>query len=247
MDHEDFVGTRIEWLFTGRIVFLGQDQRNKALMEQSFGHSTCTASKTAGRIYRASRQATLTVTKMPNFTIADILDVLETIQNDIQDRGRQGRSVVSISRATRQLVPASIPPNLYFSAMQELFQWFYDNNMIVVCAAGSNALLPTAGAQRRTLVDTAPTLFSKHFGGIFPIVVGASNNFGVRMPFSQSLGGSLQMYAPGVDITCAEAFSTIVYKSVHGTSYCELQELVLEYTRRLIHHNSGAPCRRRYR
>lgn len=58
--HDDFSFRTIEWLYTGRTKFLGEDSPVESPLSLG-GHSSCTASKLAGMIYGAAKDAILVV------------------------------------------------------------------------------------------------------------------------------------------------------------------------------------------
>lgn len=92
--HEDFAHRRIEWLFTD--LQIERDGRTRSDASAN-GHSTCTASKAAGTIYGSAKDATLVVVKMPDYKMASIAEIMSTIWNDIREKDREDRSLVSIS------------------------------------------------------------------------------------------------------------------------------------------------------
>lgn len=53
----------IEWVYTGRAIEQGQNTQTEAPNPEFPGHSTCTASKAAGKIYGASKNGHLVVVK----------------------------------------------------------------------------------------------------------------------------------------------------------------------------------------
>lgn len=112
--HVDCLGRPIEWLYTGLAEFRGLNTRDEAPADPAkpsiIGHSTCTASKAAGRILGAAKQATLVVVKMPDLTIASLSEVLPLIEQDILAKHRTRRSFVSISWGS--IDPGSLFPNL---------------------------------------------------------------------------------------------------------------------------------------
>lgn len=231
--HADFQGRPIEWLYTGLAEFRGLDTRGEAPADPAkpgiIGHSTCTASKAAGRIFGAAKQATLVVVKMPDLTIASLSEVLPLIEQDIQAKRRARRSFVSISWGS--IDPVAFPlagDDILWNELHEDMARLMES-AVIVCAAGNDAT-GFIRRHRRKMVDTAPAAFT------FPpyrtalgeqsrllVVVGNSDNRGKRHSSSQQLrtGVYPQIYAPGVNVQCA-AFDSPT-GSIHdtGTSFCK--------------------------
>ncbi|KAK3171321.1 hypothetical protein OEA41_003405 [Lepraria neglecta] len=188
--HEDFQERRIEWIFTPRAEILGQDTKDEAPGQQ-FGHSTCTASKAAGRIYGAPKGATLVVIKMPDFRRDSVKEDHPHILDHIQHEGRSGVSVVSISWNGRQLVPYA-PLDIVLSEMYSTLEWFLRYCILVVCSAGNYANHPDGKGGLRTTIDTAPAARSDKLSSFFLIAIAAPLVAGVLADFV----ASEQMVAP---------------------------------------------------
>ena len=212
----DVPNSRIEWLYTPEAYFWGEAKPGEIdIAGESFGHSTCTASKAAGIAYGASKEATLVVVKMIGFVEAALVSVFKVIADDIKQKGRGGKSVVSVSWSTKDAV-SDIMGSTWFIEMRNALKELYDNDVIVVCCAGNLAQTPGPTGVFRDRVDTAPAIFSR------VIAVGASYFNGSRWELSQRLIGP-QLYAPGVRIVCAEAFGRVAYRVTTGTSFCALR------------------------
>ena len=223
--HDDFRGRTIEWLYTDLSKATGADIRTEAAA--GGGHSTCTASKAVGNLYGASRSATLVVVKMPNLDEASVLEVLDTVMDDIHDKHRTATSVVSISWGTKEFGDAIGQGGLPQTTLGlELFIQSRRLNKIgvpIICAAG-NAALEFHGTQPRMFVDTVPAALAGQFSSTKFIVVGNSDINGMRYPTSQlhrPAYSETQVYAPGVNIKCASSTSSTGYETRTGTSFCK--------------------------
>ena len=203
--HLDFSSRRIEWLYTGRAVFLKKDTRNEVAESRALGsHSTCTASKAAGRIYGASKTATLVVVKMPDLSYADIGGVLVTIYDDIVAKGRQRQSVISISWGDND---TTIWPTSHWEIFKAYAVELNKISVPIFVSAGN-----AARSYGRGKIDAAPAVFPSWFPKDLPklIAVGACNDNGIRSDFSQEEHGILreeQFHAPGVGINCIKGQS----------------------------------------
>ena len=204
-EHLDFLSRPIEWLYTGRAVFQKQNTRDEVPISRDLGsHSTCTASKAAGRIYGASKTATLVVVKMPNLSYADIGGVLVTIYDDIVAKQRQRQSVISISWGDNDTTT-------WPSSHWEVFKAFaieLNRLSVPIFVAAGNA----AREYGRGKTDAAPAVFASWFPKDLPklIAVGSCNDYGIRSDFSQEEHGVLrteQFHAPGVGINCIKGQS----------------------------------------
>ena len=224
--HEDFQfqqGRRIEWLYTQRQLELG-DGPTESEAPDSDGHSTCTASKAAGRIYGAARQATLVVVKMPDLNVASLVEIFLTIDRDIRYKNRQNRSVVTISWAsTLQVTYPLRPIDVAWNTMLRRLRGLSRMNVQIVTAAGNNAEKRYAFTRRHRLkVDTAPASFKGD--STWPLIVaGNCDRNGRRWPESQIIGRTdyPQIYAQGVDIQCASHLSAAGFNTRTGTSVCQ--------------------------
>lgn len=222
-DHEDFQGVPIEWDWTDLQIRKGGRAKGEA-PSGYFGHSTCTASKAAGRKYGSAKQERLVVVKMPDYTTASLAEIMWTIYNHVYDNGRRDRSVVTISWGS--IVPVAFPldpQNDLWLAVYQAMTALWSLGVVIVCAAGNSAQTLNAAGRWRTLVDTAPAVFQLY--AAFPpmVVVGNVDNYGKRYPTSQRTGrgDQPQVHAPGVEIQCASPTSTSDYRFDTGTSFCK--------------------------
>ena len=221
--HPDFENREVEWLYTESAREVGADTMTEAAA--GGGHSTCTASKALGNLYGASKSATLVVVKMPYPDQDSAIEALDTVIDDIEDKAREGRSVVSISWDTTAIVSKEYlasPPALRLHGQINALLIM---SVVIVCAAGNAARSRTPTGELRTYIDTYPPFISyskitqwhENF-----LAVGNSDINGVRFTDSQQLRNSPQLYAPGVNIKCASNMSPTGYKTWTGTSFCEL-------------------------
>lgn len=231
--HVDFRQREIEWVYTGYATFLGQDTPNESPV--AGGHSTCTASKAAGDIYGAAKNATLVVVKMPNFTEQSVTEIMSNIIDHIETKGRQGKSVVTISWGSGPETGYGPSPRFWQDLHDDCRTLLLQLDVHIVAAAGNSAQ-ETAGPGRgkRTVVDTAPAIFAgspvRYFGMTLPIlVVGNCYTNGLRYKDSQTLYGFAydQLYAPGVDVQCASGTSTTASGIWTGTSFCKYCKQIL--------------------
>ena len=222
-DHEDFQGVPIEWDWTDLQVRRGGRTKGEA-PSWYFGHSTCTASKAAGRIYGSAKQERLVVIKMPDYTTASLAEIMWTIYNHVYDHGRRDRSVVTISWGS--IVPVAFPldpQNDLWLAVYEAMTALWSLGVVIFCAAGNDAQELNAAGRPRTLVDTAPAVFQLYAAVPPMVVVGNVNNYGYRHPTSQRTGrgDGPQVHAPGVKVQCASPTSTSDSRFDTGTSFCK--------------------------
>ena len=217
--HPDFDGRRIEWLYTELSMAMRADTMTEAAVAE--GHSTCTASKVVGNKYGASKTATLVVVKMPYLAEETVFEVLDTVIDDIRGKGRRWTSVVSISWG----VPDTSTSPLLGSIERVLERQIHEllaMDVVVVCAAGNAAQKRTPTGELRTFVDTYPAVFEDSPLSLSDFyVVGNSDINGYRSPDSQSTRRLNQLYAPGVEIKCANNSSPRGYATGTGTSFCE--------------------------
>ncbi len=220
----DVQKSRIEWLYTPEAYFWRLNYPSESFVrDEPFGHSTCTASKAAGTQYGAAKEAILVVVKMIDYTEPSIISGLKVVADDIKQKGRGGKSVVSISWGSKAAGPGIL--GLAWAVdMLETLKELYDNGVIVVCSAGNDAQMPGPTGLLRDIIDTAPAMFVDRV-----IAVGSSYFDGVRQESSQRLIGRPQLYAPGVDVKCADATGRKLYQVGSGTSFCELRFAFVNY------------------
>ncbi|KAL8712995.1 MAG: hypothetical protein Q9220_002855 [cf. Caloplaca sp. 1 TL-2023] len=217
-DHADFQGRPVEWLFTGLQLFREGPVKSEAPAGK--GHSTCTASKAAGRVCGSAKNAQLVVVKMPDLTAAAVAEVLHEIVKDIKKKGREGVSVVSVSWASIRTLREGLglESTKWFHALIALRRM----NVTIVCAAGNHAEEMDKEGNARTITDTAPAGFPRT-ALLYPkswpfVVVSNSDNYGKKHPTSQELDVSRNIYAPGVDVQCASHESSTAFVTATGSS-----------------------------
>ncbi len=231
-DHDDFQGVPIEWVWTDLQIRRGGRTRSEA-PSGYYGHSTCTASKAAGRIYGAAKEERLVVVKMPDFSSASVAEIMWTIYRHILSNQRQRSSVVTISWGSKDPVAFPLDPqNNLWQSVYRAMAGLHSLDVVIVCAAGNDALYLNAARRPRTLVDTAPANLGLYVKFPAVVVVGNCNNYGIRHPTSQKTGRQdiPQIHAPGVEIKCASATSNSAYRFDTGTSFCKQTE---EYKQRV--------------
>ena len=217
--HLDFQRKEIEWVYTERAIALGQQTRIEA--PAGNGHSTCTASKAAGRIFGASRSATLVVVKMPDYSELSIAEIFVTILKHIATNSREAKSVVTVSWGSRH--PMSRPFPGGFSIVEEYIQLLTTWQLVPVVVAAGNAALRYSQGYSRYFIDTSPAVLSERLDRV--LAIGNCDDYGARYEESQVSPrlapqfGS-QIYAPGVNVVCPAGTHT-------GTSFCELSQCLV--------------------
>ena len=156
---------------------------------------------------------------MANFTKGGVLQILQLVQAHIQFQRRGGRTVITISLVVTPWSALRIYLDYVEADMLSVFRWLNANKVAVVCSAGNYAQDLDEEEEPRTYVDTLPALFASDSS--FPIVAGNSDIYGKRQPSSQQTLKSPQIYAPGVNIKCADVASVNGFRVDSGTSYCK--------------------------
>lgn len=217
MAHEDFRNRpgKIEWLYTNLTENMRLNEEKEIVALE--GHSTCTASKAGGMIYGASKSATLVVVKLPDLNEGTIPEALPTILQDIRTKGRQGRSVISISWGF--LITAAIPiPEPWDQFEQDLLA-LYSEQVITVCSAGNAAKQLDALGHERVFIDKYPAVFESQYPRTI-LPVSNCDIHGRKAPTSQ-IERSTPLFAPGVDIKCASSTANQKFRVETGTSFCK--------------------------
>ncbi|KAL8782079.1 MAG: hypothetical protein Q9213_005720 [Squamulea squamosa] len=217
--HWDFSdpSRKIEWLYTPLTILHHHNTPTELQWPYSSDpgrHSTCQASKAAGRLAGSAKHATLVVIKMWP-TRAGVAEVWDTITHDIVSKGRTHHSVVSVSYGSRkeQRVDRKIASDIMSLVKR---------GVPVILAAGNNGGYVTQLPQR--LADRPDNLWG-------PIVVGAVDNDGIRAKFSKELRVGRMLWAPGVEIECAAESPEIkIYWEESGTSFGGPFDISLEDT-----------------
>jgi len=244
--HQDFANRDVEWVYTGLAKAQGGDTEDEASDAQ--GHSTCTASKAAGSIYGAAKDATLVVVKAPNLYEDSISELLGTIIDHILANGREGKSVVTISWNAEERYSASgFQRNRWWQTMDYDLKDLYRMDVPVFCSAGNEA-----SGNQRTFSDTIPAAFAlTYLSPYHNQIVAVSNcdSKGARWPSSQVAG--LPIFAPGVEIECAGTGKKGLQVET-GTSFCKSLPQITKVADRVCIANacslsctaSGWRCRR---
>ena len=234
--HKDF-RKPVTWLYTGLAEFLGKDTPNEAVIEDYWyrelgyqGHSTCTASKLFGTTYGASKYTQTIVVKMADWSEDSILGIINAIEKDIREKGRQGKLVVNISWGS------GLPQTLHdlspeWSAFYDVCKALNDLSVFLVVPAGNFATYRYKDGTARLYMDTAPAIFAYQLPMVIP--VGNTKDPGQRYEDSQAINRSTalqygsqlsylpQIHAPGVDVECADSSSQTLTRKVTGTSFCK--------------------------
>ena len=234
--HKDF-RKPVTWLYTGLTNFLAKDTPDEAIIGDYWytklgyqGHSTCTASKAFGTTYGASKYTQSIVVKMPDWSEDSVLGLLNTIEADIREKGRQGKSVINMSWGSG--LPQSLD-NLSseWSAFYDVCKALNDLNVFMVVPSGNFATYRYKDGTKRLSLDTAPAIFAYQLAMVIP--VGNTNDLGQRYEDSQTINRSValqygsqlsylpQIHAPGVDVECADSTSQTMTRKVTGTSFCK--------------------------
>ncbi|KAL8868877.1 MAG: hypothetical protein Q9174_004694, partial [Haloplaca sp. 1 TL-2023] len=203
-NHLDFHRRQIEWLFTPRAMYQGVVTRTET--PDGGGHGTCTASKAAGRIFGASKSATLVVVKMADLTEASVAGVLGTVNDDIISKGRQGRSVVTISWGSTAPVAEAWPYPAGKPWLRLLLEGLdrIDQHSFLFAAAGNAGQTLDPSGKKRHIIDTAPAVYVSNGGLLRSVTVGMCDITGNLVPDSQESVGhdNDHLYAPGDAIVC---------------------------------------------
>ena len=233
--HQDFDRRRIEWLITENARQQGRGDRKESDDDGGYGHSTCTASKAIGSGYGASKHAILVVVKMAHLDHASVGDVFSIIARDIHDKGRQGRSVVSVSWGSVMTVDEifnSPQQDFFWQSIEQQLGWLNQLDTLCIVAAGNNAQKGSRDYpyRPRSSIDTLPASYmGTNFPRRYNSVLAASNCDVGGGPFvsSQYYFGDerLKIYnpiAPGVNVKCATSGGRTGEQIQTGTSFCKL-------------------------
>ncbi|KAI4246655.1 MAG: hypothetical protein L6R42_009840, partial [Xanthoria sp. 1 TBL-2021] len=230
--HWDFSNPsrKIEWLYTPQTRLHHHDTPTELTYPwpRNFGrHSTCTASKAAGMVAGAAKHATLVVVKFwPSR--AGAAEVFETIMQDIVTKRRTHHSVVSYS---------------YGSYTNRSDDQKMASDIMMIVRRGVPVIL-AAGNNGPGFVTRLPASIADRKDNLWgPIVVGAVDNNGNKAPSSEELRYGRMLWAPGVDIECANTSPDISsYITETGTSFAAplvagvVAEQLTEMNRRGLFH-----------
>ncbi|CRG84196.1 Sexual differentiation process putative subtilase-type proteinase isp6 [Talaromyces islandicus] len=171
------------WLFPSGAAATQTDELN---------HGSCVLSKVAGPRYGVAKNADVVIVKVPTgpgivdaLMDSSVLDMWTRVGKDIQENNLQGKAVINFSGGGFHPLTLS-----YLAVLRDILRM----DIPVVCTAGNG------GANNAITHFPAAYADSNRYDGV--IVVGASNDDGVPMYFSQT-GGHVSVYAPGWNITCA--------------------------------------------
>lgn len=227
-DHRDFADRPIEWLYTNRTKFTGNALKTESPSTEHPGHSTCTASKAAGKMFGASRLATLVVVKMPDLTPASTAEVFSTITDHILEKQRQGQSIVTASWGSKVPVKIADPDPSghwsYWRSVRRDLQELTHTESVVLLAAGNAAQEMDRLGHPRLNVDTAPAIFAAEFDMLRLLVVSNVDNAGwlwrTSQTFTNGFSARFSVFAPGVQVKCAAHNSNSDVGIKTGTSFC---------------------------
>lgn len=153
-----------------------------------------------------------------------MLETLSSIYEHVIQNNRQGKSMVTISWSSRRPSPCLLE-DMYTS-----LGFLNNKGVVVICAAGNHAQ-QRDGSRLRSLVNTYPAMVP------YTIAVGNSDNYGRKWPRSQ-VTAARQLYAPGVEIQCAEVKSNESYQTGTRTSYYKFTQYTLQYYSHAIKQSS---------
>jgi hypothetical protein len=177
------------------------------------GHSTCSASKAAGRLYGVAKNSKLIMAKLGG-SIAirprSIGTVFGMIASDVLQNGRQKKCIVSLSWSSEP--PASgIIPQHWIAATAHMRVLMDDLDCVIVKSAGNERNPDGTNAA----ISRCPQVFASNS---FPLInVGSVDNDGIPSPRSQR-GSLLTVWAPANPVVCQSSTeNSPVIKS--GTSY----------------------------
>ncbi|KAL8643631.1 MAG: hypothetical protein Q9226_008228 [Calogaya cf. arnoldii] len=152
-DHEHFRDRQIEWLYSAWARKTGNNVRS----EKTQGHSTCTASKAMGNTYGTVKFATLVVVKMPDFTAGSYGETFGAIADDIREKGRQYKSIVTVFWTTKKPVQEETFEH-YEDMEAAIIEVTSELHVPIVFAAGNDALYLDKKYDRpRLRTDKFPT------------------------------------------------------------------------------------------
>ena len=196
------MSTKPEWLFTTDATHVQRDEDKQS-------HGSCVASKALGHRFGVSKHSNLVVVKT-GLDDASIIEALALIEADIVSKKRQGRSVVIFARGSDPpIAPGTRPPAIPWNSIHDLMADLTNLDVPVVVPSGNDG---------NKDVDRVPALWATpEFGSMPLLVVGAVDNQGIKSSFSQRLQNDGSLWAPGVDVQCANGVSGDSARS--GTSF----------------------------
>ena len=182
VQHQEFSGRRIEWVYTPRAVSRGEDKEEESPLGRKPGHSTCTASKATGNTFGADKFATLVVVKMPDLRPSSVAEVFATISDHIRVKRRQYSSFVTVSWGSKKPLTYVWTQNAHWRRLKEDISELSDLGTKIIFAAGNAANKQTAQGGSRSVVDTFPAVTGNYQQRF---VASNCDNQGRRYPTSQ--------------------------------------------------------------
>ncbi|KAK4979605.1 hypothetical protein LTR28_003706 [Elasticomyces elasticus] len=177
-------------------IFSKTKQKSGNQDDSEDGHTTCVASKAAGKNFGVAKKAELVSVKTSISDPRDISSIFDQILSDVQKKKRQGKAVINLSWG---VAPPSngVVPQHWLIAARHLRKLMNEEDVIVVGSAGNHRQYPG-----RENIDRYPKIFA---ADDFPIInVGNTLANGNANKYSQ-IGPKLHVWAVGTDITCASA------------------------------------------
>ncbi len=197
--HEQFTGRNINYLYSN----FGSD------FSDTVGHGTAVGSVIVGNTQGVSKDATLHVVKLFNsvngsVTIGEILDALDAVLVHHQSNNPSQVKVVCLPWTTSQ-------NNFLDNKITEMNA----SNLVVVAAAGNDGVdVNTVSPAGVEVVLTVGAVNQDYLVTSFTNVPWSSPT----TPYFNNYGAALDIFALGVNVSCAGNASTDEYVSVSGTS-----------------------------
>lgn len=197
--HEQFTGRNINNLYSN----FGSD------FSDNYGHGTAVASVIVGNTQGVAKDATLHVVKLfdtgsGSITIGEILDALDAVLVHHQANNPSQAKVVCL--------PWTTPQNNF---LDNKITEMNASNLVVIAAAGNDGVdvntVSPAGVESVITVGTVNSSFR----------VSAFTNVPWTNPtasYHTNYGAALDIFALGVDISCASLSAADAYELVSGTS-----------------------------
>ena len=190
------------------------------------GHGTSVASKALGYKSGVSKNSRLIIVKCSLTTIAASSAFKRVVEN-ITTTGRGGKAVVVMSRTS---TGQGIKPGArrgHYEYIQDKIGALRDLNVPVVVSGGNG------GAEHKE-VNGFPALLGRFSGDPTSLIaVGAVDKQGKIAGFSQhpkDAGWGAFLWAPGVEVICAENGTRSGYRSRSGTSFAAPMVNFLSHT-----------------
>ena len=198
-DHEQFTGRNINYLYSN----FGTDFTDNS------GHGTAVGSVIVGNTQGVSKDATLHVVKLfdsntGNITIGEILDALDAVLVHHNSNDSSKVKVVCL--------PWTIPQNNF---LDNKITEMNASNLIVVASAGNNGTdVNTVSPGGVDVVLTVGAIDQDYKVTAFTNVPWSNPT----LSYHNNYGSALDIFAIGVDVSCADKTSTDSYSLISGTS-----------------------------